>query len=160
MNADGSGQTNVSHHAGDDYNAKFSPDGTKIAYVSGTIVGSIELWVADLSAGTTLQLTNQLDQANEWSWSPDSGQIGFVSTTGGHPDVYVIHTDGTGLTDLTHDPSAAYGPLWSPDGSVLFFETNRDGNWEIYQMNPDGTGQTNLTDNPADDRLREVVAVP
>ena len=134
-------QTNVSNHAGDDFNAKFSPDGTKLAYVSGSAVGHFEIWVADLVAGGSVRLTDQLDMAHEWSWSPDSQQVGFVSTQGGHPDVYVVHTDGTGLTNLTHDPAAAYGPLWSPDGLTLFFESFRDGNWEVYSMAPDGTGR-------------------
>jgi Tol biopolymer transport system component len=160
MNPDGTGQTNVSNHAADDLNAKFSPDGTMLAYVSGSAVGHFEIWVADLVAGGSVRLTDQLDMAHEWSWSPDSQQVGFVSTQGGSADVYVIRTDGTGLTNLTHDPAAAYGPLWSPDSLRLFFESFRDGNWEIYSMAPDGTAQTNLTSNPADDRLRDVVGLP
>jgi Tol biopolymer transport system component len=160
MNADGTGQTNVSNHAGDDFNAKFSPDGTKISFVSGSAVGHFEIWVADLVAGGTLRLTDQLDMAHEYNWSPNSQQIGFVSTQDGPANVYVINTDAAGLVNLTHDSAGAYGPLWSPDGATLFFETIRDGNWEIYSMAPDGSAQTNLTNNPADDRLRQVVEVP
>lgn len=160
MDADGSGQTNLSNHAGDDLNPRFSPDGTKICYVSGTTIGHFELWVADLAADTTLRLTDQLDMAHEWSWGPDSNQVGFVSTQDGPPNVFVIDADGTGQTNLTHDPDAAYGPLWNADGTALFFESHRDGNWEIYSMNSDGSDQTNLTNNAADDRLRKVVEVP
>jgi TolB protein len=61
--------------------------------------------------------------------------------------------DGTGLTQLTQDPTNLDAfdrtPDWSPAGDRIVFETDRDGNREIYVMNANGTGLTNLTGNPA-----------
>ena len=47
------------------------------------------------------------------------GRIAFVSTRDGNQEVYVVNTDGTGLTRLTNDPGADYFPAWSPDGSRI-----------------------------------------
>jgi Tol biopolymer transport system component len=80
-----------------------------------------------------------------------SGQIAFVSTRDGNPEIYVTNIDGSGLIRLTNDPAGDFAPAWSPDGSRIAFYSERDGNAEIYVMNADGTGLTRLTDNPAND---------
>lgn len=67
-------------------------------------------------------------------------------------DVYIVAEDGSGLTNLTNDPSTNdRNPEWSPDGSRIAFQTDRDGNDEIYIMNADGTGLFRLTNHAARD---------
>jgi TolB protein len=72
-------------------------------------------------------------------------------------DIYVVNTDGTGLTNLTNDPEGDGWPAWSPDGSKIAFLLNLPSgfhlNREIYIMNPDGTGQINLTNDPLKDNF-------
>ena len=69
-----------------------------------------------------------------------------MSAAGGDWDVYVIGADGTGLTNLTANPSNDGLPEWSPDGTKLAFLTDRDGVWSIYTMNADGSGQKKVVD--------------
>jgi Tol biopolymer transport system component len=78
-------------------------------------------------------------------WSPDGSQIAFVSNRDGNSEIYVMNSDGTGLTRLTDNPDDDVNPRWSPDGSMIAFWTNRNGDSEIYVMNADGTGQVNVT---------------
>lgn len=66
-------------------------------------------------------------------------------------DIYTVHTDGSGLTNLTDHPAQDFDSVWSPDGSRIAFVSNRDGNEDIYLMNADGSDLTRLTDNPEPD---------
>ena len=82
----------------------------------------------------------------------DTGGGTFVfSRTDG--DIWAMHADGTGLTQLTTDPAADRHPHWSPDGSQIAFASNRTGNFEIWLMNADGSNQHQLThDAPSNAR--------
>jgi Tol biopolymer transport system component/tetratricopeptide (TPR) repeat protein len=71
-------------------------------------------------------------------------------------EVYVVNTDGSGLTNLTNHPAMDGGPDWSPDGKRIVFWSERDDTpeiygREIYVMNADGSGVTRLTNNSRDD---------
>jgi Tol biopolymer transport system component len=79
------------------------------------------------------------------------GQIAFVSTRDGNPEIYIISTDGSGAARLTDDPAGDFHPAWSPDGTRIAFYSERDGNAEIYVMNADGSDVTRLTQDPAND---------
>jgi Tol biopolymer transport system component len=67
--------------------------------------------------------------------------------------IYAVNPDGTGLAQLTHEPSgiAARWPDWSPGGSrILFVRFNlSNGGGRIWIMNANGTGQRRLaSDTP------------
>ena len=79
------------------------------------------------------------------------GRIAFDSDRDGNFEVYVMNTDGSGLTRLTSNPAGDGSPAWSPDGTRIAFVSDRDGNFEVYVMNADGSGLTRLTDDPASD---------
>jgi len=57
MNADGSGQTNLTNHSGQDYEPAWSPDGTKIAFVSSRD-GNYEIYVMNADGTGQTRLTN------------------------------------------------------------------------------------------------------
>src|SRR6266516_3823951 len=66
-------------------------------------------------------------------------------------DIYVINSNGTGLTRLTTDPAYDASPAWSPDGSKIAFVSYRDGPAAIYVMNADGTNPVALTNHAGSD---------
>jgi Tol biopolymer transport system component len=63
--------------------------------------------------------------------------------------IYAINPDGSGLAQLTHEPSDrhAFLPSWSPDGSrVLFTVVDlSNGAVRIWTMNADGSDQHQVT---------------
>jgi Tol biopolymer transport system component len=77
---------------------------------------------------------------------PVTGRIAFSDFVTNQ--VYAVNPDGTGLAQLTHEPSgiAARWPDWSPGGSrILFVRFNlSNGSGRIWIMNADGTGQRRL----------------
>ncbi len=91
-------------------------------------------------SGATLLVDNAVDP----TWSPDGSTIAFAAGTG----ISLMNPDGTGVRQLTNDPSFAdVQPSWSPDGSRLAF-TRRpviSGPVVIDAINRDGSRLTALT---------------
>jgi Tol biopolymer transport system component len=85
-------------------------------------------------------------------WSPDLLHIAFDSPSQPDgPGIFVIGTDGTGLTRITTGDDHA--PTWSPDGSQIAFSRGAEDSEEqdIFVVNLDGSGLTQLTTDPAAD---------
>jgi Tol biopolymer transport system component len=77
---------------------------------------------------------------------PATGRIAFSDFVTNQ--IYAVNPGGTGLAQLTHEPSgiAARWPSWSPHGSrLLFVRFNMsNGMGRIWIMNADGTKQRRL----------------
>jgi hypothetical protein len=173
--------------AHDDLEPAWSPDGTRIAFVTFRHdprqlnfggppgpAGSTELYVSNTDGTGQLRLTNSPgseggptgtgvddnDGESLPSWSPDGTKIAVASNRDGNWEIYVVNADGSGSQRLTNNPATDLRPRWSPDGTKIAFQTDRDGNQEIYAMNPDGSGQTNLTNNAANDTLYDWLSIP
>ena len=102
------------------------------------IVGSNPLGVVVVSGGTAA--------AHFDVTCAPATQIAFAANVDGNYDIYVIKSNGAGLTRLTMHSAADTAPAWSPGGSRIAFVSARDGNPEIYVMNADGGGAVRLTD--------------
>jgi TolB protein len=101
-------------------------------------------------ANLTRLTTHPQDQLP--AWSPDGQRIAFASDrTSTNMDIFVINTDGTGLTQLTSDQAMDNFPTWSPDGQYIAFTSNRDPSTpygDIYIMRFDGTQVQRVTTDP------------
>ncbi|MDP9222594.1 MAG: hypothetical protein M3P18_01840 [Actinomycetota bacterium] len=144
MTADGSGVTNlttspedVQSEASQD-SPQWSPDGSMIAYNNDGRGDTSGLYVMNADG------SDQRRIADGWNatWSPDGSQIAFALGSGHGADLWTVHPDGTGLTQLTQSPKWDELPTWSPDGSRIAFL--REG--AIYVVNADGTGLADVAD--------------
>jgi Tol biopolymer transport system component len=129
-----------------DWLPTWSPDGTKIAFVSirNNHYG-IYLMAADGSNPETLT-TADLPGFYQWlAWSPDGNTIAFILDDDATcPHIFTMHSDGADIRQLTHDPECDGTSLaWSPDSQQIAF-TRQDGqisiltlsNGEIRQLMP------------------------
>ena len=78
-------------------------------------------------------------------WSPDGEKILFSSNRSGAYNLYVIQTDGTGLTQHTSYDSHTFYGIWSPKGSRIAYLSNVDGEPQLFVMNADGRRKRQLT---------------
>ncbi len=78
------------------------------------------------------------------------GKIVFQSGRDGNLEIYVMNSDGTGQTRLTHNEARDLQAAWSPNGrQIAFTRMWDDEDLEIYVMDADGGNQRNLTNHPA-----------
>jgi serine/threonine protein kinase len=152
VNDDGTGLRALTRgSAASDVSPVWSPDGTKIAFVSTRAGDTKAIYVMNADGSDVTALTRSRPESTSPVWSPDATKIAFVSEAPNR-DIYVMNLDGSNKVPLTRDSLAAdEDPAWSPDGSKIAFATQRDGNYEIYVMNADGTDQTRLTVEAGDD---------
>jgi Tol biopolymer transport system component len=86
------------------------------------------------------------------SMSGDGTKIAYTSyLSSGGSEVFVVNSDGTGLTQLTSNQALNFHASISDDGTKIAFHSNVDGDDEIFVINSDGTGLTQLTNNTATD---------
>jgi Tol biopolymer transport system component len=67
----------------------------------------------------------------------------------GDNEIFVVNSDGTGLTQLTNNTADDRYVSISGDGTKVAFHSNVDGDNEIFVVNSDGTGLTQLTSDQA-----------
>lgn len=119
-----------------DGDPSFSPDGRRIAFVSGRD-GNQEIYVQDLDGSNLLRLTNHPARDAFPTFSPDGTQIVFNSNREGeNMDVYIMNADGSDvrkLTDWKTDEEIRPG-CWSPDGTQILFVSGQSGRDNIYVM--------------------------
>jgi len=139
--------------AGDiDKEPSWSPDGEQLVYASRR-GGYYDIYILDVTVPNPqpVRVTSlPLDEVRP-AWSPDGGQIAFESGNDDNNQIYVVGTDGSGLTVLTETGSAG-SVSWSPDGQWLAFAWDQDDtDSEIFIMRRDGSDLRQLTDNDWED---------
>ena len=146
MAPDGSETVNLTNNAGDDFNPAWSPDGSRIAFVSNRINDQQEgqfIYLMNADGSDVHQLTPEND-SNWPDWSPDGSQITYTQ----RDDIFTIKADGSASPiNLTNSPVKDSQSAWSPDGSKIAWISGDDQNRNIFVMNTDGSNIVQITDN-------------
>ncbi|MDR3499448.1 MAG: hypothetical protein P4L72_09500 [Parvibaculum sp.] len=132
VNIDGSGLRRLTRDPAFDDQGALSPDGRFLAFTSSRS-GQADIWILDLKTGALRNLTNHPGGDFRAAWSPDGQWIAFSSDRmSRHPrskaqfftlqstEVFIVHPDGSGLRQITHDDAFTGSPSWSADGKSLF----------------------------------------
>jgi Tol biopolymer transport system component len=144
MDADGKNKLRLTDNVAWDTQPRWSPDGTKIAFLSTRDhstkeLSNYEIYVMDADGKNVKRLTDNDAYDADVSWSPDQTQMIFTSERDGNQEIYRMNTDGTQVERLTNEPDIDEQPFWSPDGTLIVFSSKRNGDNQLYLMN--GTGE-------------------
>ena len=125
----------------------FSPDGSRIAFVSQRD-GNAEIYVMNADGTGTTRISNDPQPDGRPSFMPDGQSLVFHSSrTAGKQEIWAVNVDGTALTQLTRD-SVNSSPAVSPDGQIIAYVSTRNKDGDIWLMNRDGTNQRQFTRSP------------
>jgi len=108
---------------------QISPDGRYVAY---TVTQAnwdendyiSQIWLADTSTGTRLQLTAGKKSSGSPRWSPDSKRLAFTSARDGKSQIYIISPTGGEAVQLTNEENGVGGIEWAPDGNAIAFTSS------------------------------------
>jgi dipeptidyl aminopeptidase/acylaminoacyl peptidase len=128
---------------------QWSPDGARIAFVSG-LGGRPELWSVDSANGLLTQLTVGMGNVGHLAtflpqWSPDGSTIAYVSAKSGTDEIWLWHTDGAADRQLTCLGARIEAFSWSPDSSAIAVTSNCYGVFDIYHVDVAGGETARLT---------------
>jgi dipeptidyl aminopeptidase/acylaminoacyl peptidase len=143
----------------EDAHPTWSPDGKRVAFVSGRhddwdIWPARDLYIVDTTGGEPRRLTGTDGLCEEPSWSPDGARIAYQFTPGvfddpRHAQIAVIGVDGgtpailTASLDRTCGPYPSLGePVWQNDR--ILFGIEDAGNTHLYGVAADGSEKPDL----------------
>jgi Tol biopolymer transport system component len=110
----------VTRGAGGDYQPRFSPDGSRLAFFSCR-EGSPDIWtVIPDGSGLTRLTANGAVNVNP-AWSPDGRHVAYMSDLGGRLEVWFMEADGGRSRPLTEIGVMGHFLLFTKDGRHVVF---------------------------------------
>ncbi len=132
------------------YQPRYSPDGSKIAFISDR-AGGDNLWIMGADGTNPRAITEEKDNLiHTPAWSPDGNYLaamkGFTSTRSiAAGEIWMYHVgggDGLQLTERPHgkrDQKNMAEPAFSADGRYVFYSKDATPG-RVWQYNKDSTG--------------------
>ena len=96
---DGQSQTRLTDSDGFNTSPSWSPDGSRLAFVSDRD-GDFEIYVMDVDGQNQTRLTDSDGFNTSPSWSPDGSRLAFVSDRDGDFEIYVMGADVESIGDV------------------------------------------------------------
>ena len=140
-----------------------SPDGQKIAFVSGSHLGVYTAGIEGNNIETVYYAVPDSKFVSDIVWSPIGNKVAYRVSESNSLDntIYVANPDGSNAQDiLPGNHSLTMGLKgWLPDGSGLIFNSDKGRTYrhtDIYTVSEDGSNLINLTaDSPEDDAVAD-----
>jgi TolB protein len=144
---DGSSFTRLTHHPGIDTSPSWSPDGSKILFVSDR-TGRPQVYVMNRDGSNQKRITFQGAYNVHPVWSPKGDRIAYAGMVGGHFDLFTMRPDGSDVRQITSSGNNEY-PSWAPNGRQIVFQSGRGAGTAIYVINANGSNLRPVIRAPA-----------
>jgi TolB protein len=122
----------------------WSPDGSRLAYVSFDQKKPIVM-VQNLAQGATKPVAAFRGNNSAPAWSPDGRYLAVALTKDGLTQIYRIPSGGGNAERLTESSGIDTQPAYSPDGQTIAFTSDRGGSPQIYRMPASGGAAQRIT---------------
>ncbi|HKT26654.1 Tol-Pal system beta propeller repeat protein TolB [Dyella sp.] len=116
---------------------KWSPDGSRIAYVSFES-GDSAIYIQNISTGARQLISARKGINGAPAWSPDGSKLAVALSYTGNPEIYVMDLGSRQETRLTRSLAINTEPVWAPDGQSIYFTSDRSGRPQIYRVAASG----------------------
>ncbi len=144
-----------------DTSPRWSPDGTRLAFLSDRDTETPQLWVIPVGGGEARRVTDLENAVSDPVWAPDGRRVAFVSKLtppdpnpgsdvkvitevrykfdgegflgGKHRHIWIVDVDREGAKPerVTDGDFEHSSPAWSPSGREVAFAANRNPNWQL-----------------------------
>ncbi|GAB7127979.1 Tol-Pal system beta propeller repeat protein TolB [Silvimonas sp. JCM 19000] len=123
---------------------KWSPDGSKLAYVSFEKQKPI-VYVQDLSGGRRWEAASFKGSNSAPAWSTDGSKLAVTLTRESGSQIFLVPSGGGGGSQrISSSGDINTEPFYAPDGSIIF-TSDRGGSPQIYRMSASGGNAERLT---------------
>ena len=132
---------------GDDWNdsdPQWSPDGTKLAFVSNRSGKEYEdnrnsdVWVISATGGSLTKISDHDESDNSPRWSPDGRTIAFTGELHDrdHPKVFLAPASGGAPSVFAANglDLIPTGLEWASDGKSIYFESGVKGEFQLFRI--------------------------
>jgi len=129
------------------YNPSVSPDGKRLAYISGRD-GTSNLYIMNLDSADTVQLTDYSngEELFSASWSPDGRMLAFDFLADHGRNLAIYHLEDKRIEYIFDSAYDTRNPFFTSDGEWLYFASDRTGIFNIYRKSLT-TGEIELVTN-------------
>ena len=111
----------------------WSPDGTRLAYVS-FLNGRPEIFIQNIFSAQKTSVPSFAGLNNAPRWSPDGKYLALTLSKDGNPEIYIMNVNSLKLTRITHNLAIDTEAEWLPDSRGLVFTSDRGGSPQLYEI--------------------------
>ena len=151
------------HLAGNQFLPAISQRGDLLAFISDAAGRPSDLFMVQLKTDHTVQgkpiqlYSHPTADNSSPSFSPDGGQIAFVSEDKGSTHIYILNVAETlkshktpKVSPITKKNRINVSPSWSMDGKKIAYSAKTDGIYQIWMYDCETKEEYQLTDGPED----------